>query len=389
MKKQLTILLLVVISFVSFAQQSKITTTNTVTFTADISAIIGVGYEGAFDLLRDSLLVMGLDWDGETIIVGNRVMHNVDTLNPGILTTTLMVTSTLDSVRWKFRAFPEYRFQNTGWEFGDDRWHVYVADGTIISLPTIVPRIYPNFGVSTNEIDFTLNVDMTGAINRYNGKPIPVDSIDYVVVLGSVPWLGNSWATHCWCPDDTANGSLIVLTHTAGNIWSYNTTLPVGTNLGPFDFRFGVMYPDADTINGGIAYLNNEFPFGVNHFYVLLDNPISVSNNWFGHLSLPDGVERIENIIPADYKLEQNYPNPFNPSTKIRYSIPEYSFVTLKVFNLIGQEIETLFNTEQPAGVYEASFDASSTNCGLTSGVYFYTLQTDNFSSTKKMILIK
>ncbi|MBK7499803.1 MAG: T9SS type A sorting domain-containing protein [Ignavibacteriales bacterium] len=85
------------------------------------------------------------------------------------------------------------------------------------------------------------------------------------------------------------------------------------------------------------------------------------------------------------YFLEQNYPNPFNPTTKIRYSIPEYSSVTLKVFNLLGEEIETLVNSEQSAGVYEATFDASN----LSSGIYFYTLKTDNFSSSKKMILIK
>ncbi|MBP9119980.1 MAG: T9SS type A sorting domain-containing protein [Ignavibacterium sp.] len=145
------------------------------------------------------------------------------------------------------------------------------------------------------------------------------------------------------------------------------------------------MYPGADTVNGGIAYLNNEFPFGTNHFSILFDQPISVSNNWFGHLSLPDGVERIENLLPSEYHLEQNYPNPFNPTTKIRYSIPEYSSVTLKVFNLLGEEIETLFNGEQSAGVYEATFDASK----LSSGIYFYALQTDNFSSSKKMILIR
>jgi len=367
--------------------------TNTLNFTADISDIIGVGIDGAFDPDQDSLLVMGLDWNnlGKNV-VGNRRMLNTDPFREGIYTTTLTVTSSSaspngvgDSTRWKFRAYPDSRFQNTGWETGSDRWHVYVADGSIITLPTIVPRIYPNFGVSTNEIDFTLNVDMTDAVNFYNGEPIPVESIDFVVVRGSVPWLGSNINTQCWCPDDTTNGSLIVLTNSSGNIWSYDTTLPAGINLGPFEFRFGAMYPGADTVNGGLAYLQNEFPFGTNHFSVLLDHPISVSNNWFGHLSLPDGVERIENLLPSDFILEQNYPNPFNPSTKIRYSIPEYSFVTLKVFNLLGEEIETLVNGEQNAGVYEATFDASN----LSSGIYFYTLSTDNFTSTNKMLLLK
>ena len=132
MKKQLTILLLVAISFVSFSQKNKITTTNTVIFTADISAIIGVGLGGAFDPLRDSLLVIGLDWDGETTIVGNRMMTNSDTLNPGIFQTTLMISSTLDSVRWKFRATPDYIFLNTGWETESDRWFAFSEDSSIV-----------------------------------------------------------------------------------------------------------------------------------------------------------------------------------------------------------------------------------------------------------------
>ena len=70
-----------------------------------------------------------------------------------------------DSTEWKFKAVPDSRFQNTGWEIGLNRQYIYQADGTVVDLPTIVPRIYPNFGTSTNEIDFTLNVDMTDAIN--------------------------------------------------------------------------------------------------------------------------------------------------------------------------------------------------------------------------------
>ncbi len=143
MKRQLTILLLVVISFVSFSQKNKINTTNTITFTADITNIIGVGYDGAFDPLRDSMLVMGLDWDGETTVIGSRMMSNVDTLNPGIYTTTLLVSSTLDSVRWKFKAAPPYYFMNTGWETGPDRWFTFSEDSSVVTLPIIIPRIYP------------------------------------------------------------------------------------------------------------------------------------------------------------------------------------------------------------------------------------------------------
>ena len=82
----------------------------------------------------------------------------------------------------------------------------------------------------------------------------------------------------------------------------------------------------------------------------------------------------------------QNFPNPFNPSTTIYYSIPEISFVTLKVYDVLGIEITTLVNEEKPAGSYEVEFSAAG---GLPSGVYFYLLNSGNVIETKKMILLK
>jgi CubicO group peptidase (beta-lactamase class C family) len=95
-------------------------------------------------------------------------------------------------------------------------------------------------------------------------------------------------------------------------------------------------------------------------------------------------VEEINNPI-SDFYLEQNYPNPFNPSTKIRYSIPQASNVTIKVFDILGNEIETLVNEEKPAGTYEINWYAEN----LPSGVYFYQLKAGTFVQTKKMLLLK
>ena len=88
---------------------------------------------------------------------------------------------------------------------------------------------------------------------------------------------------------------------------------------------------------------------------------------------------------PTIFALEQNYPNPFNPSTMISYSIPQSSFVTLKVYDIIGNEVATLVNQNQQAGKYDIRFNASN----LSNGVYLYSIKTDNFTSTKKMILMK
>jgi hypothetical protein len=89
--------------------------------------------------------------------------------------------------------------------------------------------------------------------------------------------------------------------------------------------------------------------------------------------------------IPTEYKLSQNYPNPFNPSTMIEFSIVKPEFVSLKVYNILGQEVATLVNEVKNPGTYSVRFDASH----LSSGVYIYRLQTESFTATKKMILQK
>jgi hypothetical protein len=90
-------------------------------------------------------------------------------------------------------------------------------------------------------------------------------------------------------------------------------------------------------------------------------------------------------VVPNDYNLAQNYPNPFNPSTTIRYSVPQSSQVIIKVFDILGNEIETLVNEQKSTGTYEITWFAGN----LPSGVYFYRLQAGNFVETKKMILMK
>jgi len=90
-------------------------------------------------------------------------------------------------------------------------------------------------------------------------------------------------------------------------------------------------------------------------------------------------------IMPGDLALFQNYPNPFNPETKIKFHIPRASFVSLKIYNTLGREVKTLVNEPKSPGTYEVTFDAS----GLSSGIYFYTLNTGSTKLTKRMLLVK
>jgi hypothetical protein len=120
----------------------------------------------------------------------------------------------------------------------------------------------------------------------------------------------------------------------------------------------------------------------------LTDYTVGITYNIYvaNSSGLPTPVEEENNpITVTNFELQQNFPNPFNPITQIRFSLAEQSQVTLKVYNILGKEITTLVNEVKGAGVHEISFDGS----GLSSGVYFYTLQAGKSTQTRKMILMK
>ena len=98
-----------------------------------------------------------------------------------------------------------------------------------------------------------------------------------------------------------------------------------------------------------------------------------------------DISDELDNLLPTAYALAQNYPNPFNPSTSIDYSLPRAGYISLKVFNVIGQEVANLYDGFQTAGNHRVEFQAST----KPSGIYFYRLTHQDGSETKKMLLVK
>lgn len=136
--------------------------------------------------------------------------------------------------------------------------------------------------------------------------------------------------------------------------------------------------------------LNNVTPDSVMIQFQILSN--SGSDPGIGSYALIDDLTfgQTSDVtqlsqIPLEYSLEQNYPNPFNPSTKIEYSIPNESFVQLKIFDLLGNEVATIVNEEQSAGKYQVDFTATH----FSSGLYFAQLNAGSQMSTIKMILLK
>jgi len=230
-------------------------------------------------------------------------------------------------------------------------------------------------------------VDCNNAISIITGQPFPV--VNTVRLAGGtspLQWPGGGWPDAdigLTLPmyDDGTNGD-----ETAGDkIFSTEVIFPIYT-IFQINYKYGINYGDAVNNGGGN---DNEAGVGDNHtielfslaWYCRVDNVFGTMGN---HTFTTD-VNEIPGSTPSAYTLEQNFPNPFNPGTTINFSIPVEGFVTLDVYNSIGQKVATLVNETKTAGTYAVNFDASD----LTSGIYFYKISSGSFSETKKMILLK
>jgi len=141
-----------------------------------------------------------------------------------------------------------------------------------------------------------------------------------------------------------------------------------------------------------IGYVNGYGTTSEPQEYSYIDNTVRTGTYFYrlkqidfgGQYEYSDEIE-IDVSGPLTFALEQNYPNPFNPSTKIRYSVPQSSNVVIKIFDILGNEIETLVSEEKTVGTYEITWYAEQ----LPSGIYFYRLQAGNYVEAKKMVLMK
>jgi len=163
----------------------------------------------------------------------------------------------------------------------------------------------------------------------------------------------------------------------------YNQNIYVGSDLGVYvttnsganwhEYRTGMPYALAFDVT--VVYPNRKLRVATygNGIYErkLLENPVSVN---------PVSNENVKG-----FSLSQNYPNPFNPSTHLEFGISDMGFVSLKVYDLLGKEVKTLVNEVKPVGIYSIEFDGSD----LPSGIYYYKIETGNFTQVRKMILVK
>ncbi len=376
--------------------------TNTVTFKADLTEVFGEGV-GFFDPNVDAIEIRGF-WsdEGEGWVEASveeagpwTMTRNLD---PGVVyetTLTLTLPAGLEvgtQTSFKFKTSPDERWADGGWEIGSNNPLTFQEDGAEWTFSK-VPNVFPKGEALGQEVKALFQCYLPeNALNRYDSSVIPRDEVEFVILKGDNPAIG-LWGGD-WVADDTLTAGAIALydggTHgdlVAGDyIFSREVTFSDTILSGGVIYKFGAQYPDAGVISQS-SPLDNSRGVGQNFSFFLkaVDSTVVLSDTWPTTGDPVTSVETISSEIPAEYSLEQNYPNPFNPSTTIRYNIPEASLVTLKVYNMLGQEIVELVNQEQAPGKYEANFDATE----LSSGIYFYTLSSKGVSISKKMMLIK
>ena len=316
------------------------------------------------------------------------------TLDPNFYVSENPFVDTLslgDTIKYKFYYTPN------SWEGGSDRVYVITQDD-YNNGEALISRAFNDGTLSTvtnQETDVLFQVDVDGAVvngaNCTNGQPFP--SINTVHIAGGTPplqwpdlgWPDNQIDRMIQLYDDGTNGDKV----SGDLIFSREVTFPAYTIFN-INYKFGVNYGLGPSLTGCVDNFNdNENAIGANHIINLFSLAWYCETlDTFGIMGTKDFVTDVKDntpSLPTAYSLEQNFPNPFNPSTKINFSLPVEGFVTLDVYNSIGQKVTTLVNETKSAGTYAVDFDASD----LTSGIYFYKISSGNFSETKKMILLK
>ncbi len=372
------------LTLVYFNNRSSLGVTHSITFQADMSDLIAAGFNPSTDSIEVRGDTAPLDWGP-----GKRLTKSL--LNPNLYQFNGSFTATVGgTINFKFHADPEVKFDNSGWETGNNVTYTFADKDTVLTSrkPAITVK-----AVITKDVTVTYRVNMKGARERFHNSLIT--GLKAVYIAGSQ--LPLQWPS-AWTPADTASGGPLIKLYDDGlaahgdsiagdNIWSvilkYSAAGYTSKNV---EFKYGAVFPGVDTLNGGSVPLDNEAGFAVNHKIALNDvTGTQTQSNTFGDQIVTAVREDKFASLPESYALSQNYPNPFNPATSIHYSIPKSGFVSLKVYDLLGQEVATIFEGNQAAGSYVATFDASR----LASGVYFYRLQSATFVDVKKMVLLK
>ena len=234
-----------------------------------------------------------------------------------------------------------------------DTWYsVYLAQTTPVGISISDTRVAPDSIVT--------NVTITNLTNLPAGVyTLKAFVVEHGIHINSDPGLTNG-------EHDFPDVFRKALTNISGT--------PISSNAGTYNFQYrykrDATWQDAEIYT--IALVQNE-------------GDKTTMNTISSNFPSPTGITPYSNEVPSNYSLSQNYPNPFNPTSNIKFNLPKTEQVSLKIYDILGNEVQNLVDGVQQAGVYNITVDASN----LASGIYFYTLRAGSFVETKKMSLIK
>jgi hypothetical protein len=253
----------------------------------------------------------------------------------------------------------------------DDDVTLYAFSGAIPSTEPGTPYVGPVTGTATDVANLgrfalrqgstgsspDINVDGIYTENSWNNNVLPVELASFTSTIS------NRDVTLNWSTASELNNSGFEIERSSNNEW---TKVGNVNGNGTSSTVNNYSYTDRSLATGSYSYRLKQVDFNGNFEYFNLNNEVNIGT-------------------PSTYALSQNYPNPFNPSTTINFDLPTDGNVSLKLYDMSGKEVATLVNEVRSAGYYSVNFNASQ----LTSGVYFYTISADNFTATKKMLLVK
>lgn len=371
-----------------------------ITFNVDMSVLEELGI---YDPSVDKLQVRG-GFNGWSDSDAPRSVMNQDPLIPTNWFLQVPFVKTEVGAKQEFKYYVALghtdELWQDGWERplsmgGGNRVVNFAGDNNQVLDPVYYDDIYPQFVIPQGQsISVKFRVDMTDAMDpNKTGDPMQVgDKVFWIseqpVFARLMGWVDSDEQTYFELTDP--DGDKI-----------YEGTLTVnGPGINAFEYRYAFQRArDGSFKQEQAGYGKNAYRVrfcamtGSRQFVQPYTAPL---DKWTDKedksdqvelwpQGLPTDVREINLGVPTKFVLEQNYPNPFNPTTRIRFTIPAKDYVTLKVYNALGEEVAVLINKEMNAGSYEVDFIASR----LSSGVYFYTLKTSNYTKTMKMLLLK
>jgi len=357
-------------------------------FTVDMSVATELG---VFNPNADSVQIRG-EFNGWGDTDPTRALMNQSGSNPDLwfLNIPMVQLPQNDTLIYKFfiKNDPSSTpYSNTGWEvaivptpFGNrDRPIEFMGEDNQQAEYAYFEGVHTDWVIPTGTtVEATFTVDMTTAtgFNPVTDTVLWIPRQPFYYAVNGLEWPGEY-------------PRIYVMTDANSDMVYEGTLIIDGPNFNGFLYNYGYANAGGLTQEAGsqgecrVRYIAQTGPRSFVSPYTM--EPDVWTDGEKPEETPPTSVEEISGVIPNTYSLEQNYPNPFNPSTMIRFSIPEQGLVTLKVYNLLGEEIATLLNSELKNGTYEVDFNAAN----YSSGIYFYTINANNYIATKKMILMK